>query len=99
VLEAVLTMFAEQRHSTTIGIPYGVLDWWRVNLSQIFLLLDVVKDDGGRGAKEEGCCPAVEDIICLDRRFYDRLDFIVEVSNLDGLKESSTYEPIINYCK
>ena len=86
-------MFAKQRDRAAIRVPNGIFDWWGIDLGKVFLLLDIIENDGSGSAKQKGSRSTVEYVICLDGRFNDRLDVIIEVSDFDGLSAPLTYEP------
>lgn len=78
-----LTVFAEQRNEGAVCAPDGILHRWGGNLSQGFLLLDIVQDHRCRRAEDQTSGPTVEDIVRLNRSF-DGLDHrIGEVAHLD----------------
>jgi len=80
-------VFAEQRDEGTICTPDGVLHGWGGNLSQCLLLLNIVQNDRGCGAKDQTGGPTVEDFIRLNWSF-DGLDHrIGEVAYLDQLEK------------
>ena len=86
-------MFAKQRHCTAIRVPNGVFYGWGIDLGKVFLLLDIIENDGSGSAEQEGGCSTIEYVVRLNGRFHDRLDVIIEVSDFDGLSVPLTYEP------
>lgn len=86
VKATVLTVFAQQCHHRPISAPGDVFHGRAGNLTDRLLLLDIVKNNGRGGTKNEAGSASVEDLIGLNwglDAFYGRVG---EVADFDELK-------------
>lgn len=65
--------------------PHDILYRGCIKFGDGLLLLDVIKNYGTRRAEDEASCAAVEDLVCLDRRFDALDDSASQIADFDEL--------------
>src|ERR1700675_181692 len=80
-------MLAHKGYQSSICAPDHIFYRGAVNLSYGLLLLDIVKNDGSGGTKNETGGTSVENLVCWNRWLNGLDDSIRQVPNLNKLEQ------------